>query len=646
MSAMAAGSTPVQEEEQAGAISLEAISSSAHSQAERESLIRRNLDRPTVRAYLWNLDRLPQPLASDLERIFRSGGPWMPVLIEALAEPGFPGKARIKDFLISALERRPRRNAMPPPGDAAITFLDPFGNSLIGEGVFLVFPGTWPDSMTLSRFLDRVNEEAVPTHAFVLNPNARDALSLKIENKPLEGPAALVLDRVLQQCGLGVTYLESIALVEPEGSSCFGRPRTEQGSDAELLGKILDTLADGESAEASRLAAYKALAYLDPPGLVEGYVRELERGRVLPALHLLLHGPAFERFKVVLQESRDFKIIYLLIRTFGTLMANDAHRARLSRLLLTLPPDLVRDAIKENDLQEDRMAFFFCAALGLKGTKEIMTLLDGPEEDQRFGLLAASSCSPLAAGLFEPLWLRVSQGKLAGPDSARLVELCFLNRLAREIDDERIAELIRLDETRVCGLVLAERRGAKLAFEALMERIATGKGDREVVACARDLADRLGKVTNQSMREWSNSLSGIVDAEEKPMAARVCAAGFLAAAGEKQGTKAADLLLEGIEMKGEIRRLSLDMFSFMTGGEILPHLEALEAVNLEEDPILRERWERMILRATGWDSLAAERIRLALRKGKKPSRHAALNRHLHLMARMSSLDSYRVSVDF
>jgi hypothetical protein len=338
-----------------------------------------------------------------------------------------------------------------------------------------------------------------------------------------------------------------------------------------------------------------------------------------------------------------------LIRILGSLEAHDPIGKRLERLLLSLPPDLLGRAIEENGLAEARYAIPLRAASGRIEAAEILALLDGPNrEDRRLGWLAASRSSPRVEGLFEPLWRSISRGMALEPEDVPLAERCFLNRPDSEIDDEQIAGLIRNDATRTSGLILARRRGGAIAFAALMERVARGQADRETVACVLEVAERLFVRSGEPRRDqWLDSLSDLVSGEDRPMTARICAAVMLAVLNEKNGENVAGkLLLRGLQAEGEIRGTALDMVSFPTGNEIAPLLEALEPHRGEAGSADRERYARAIIRATGWNSLSAERIRLAIRRGADPEDLAALNRHLRLMSRMSSLDSYRVNVDF
>ena len=61
------------------------------------------------------------------------------------------------------------------------------------------------------------------------------------------------------------------------------------------LMEALAALQDAGASEGVRLLAFKAMAYLDVPGLFEGYYRDLAKGDPVPSLHLLLYGPQFDR---------------------------------------------------------------------------------------------------------------------------------------------------------------------------------------------------------------------------------------------------------------------------------------------------------------------------------------------------------------
>lgn len=539
-------------------------------------------------------DQCPSSLKPRLRSVLSRGGPWLPALIDAL-----PRSEPARELIRAAFAKRPMRYELPPPGEAATTEVDPFGNARTGEGVALDFPGTWPGPVKLSVFLERVNAAARPSYPLVLSPLVEDGT---VEIKPLPGPAAFVIDSVLSRLDLGVTFLDTVALVSREGGSCYGQTRLQQKGDELLLDQAIDVLSSTTAAGEARTAALTALARLDPPGLFEGYYRELERGRLRPSLDLLLVGQQADRLRIRLIETGDRGVVAILV---------EIHLGRkLERFLETLPVHL---------LMEGGSDFVLDARCGRISHEAVLDRIDSSDPDRvKEGLRAARFLDPEAPGWKEALLSRLS----AWPAPDRLVEALLVQTLS--LDDSAAADLLLNKGTRTAGLMLAWNRGGDRCLEALLSLHDQGTGDAESVRCAARL------VKGRREREILDQLCN----EDRSPESRLLAAGVLVALGREE--PAASYLMEHLATRNE-RAASL--FSFFKGGRILPYLEALGRFG-------GAAGERAVLCAAQESVIAAERIRLALKSEEGNPLGKRLNDRLALLAMVSTRESYFVAVDF
>jgi hypothetical protein len=526
------------------------------------------------------LDHCPEALKPRVRSLLSRGGPWLPALIDALPAS--------RDLIRDAFEKRPMRYELPPPGEAATTEIDLFGNGRTGEGTGLAFPGTWPGPVKLSVFLDRVNRAARPALPFVLSPLVEDPV---VERKPLSGAAVFVMDSVLARLGLKVTFLETVTLVSRNGGSCYGQTRVQQKRDDLLLGEALDVLSRSHG---DRSRALAALALLDVPGLFDGYCRELERGRLRPALDLLLVGRQADRLRLRLIESNGLGFLGLAHETNGP-------GSKLERFLETLPPRLLKDSTTD---------FVLRARCGLVSSREVLARIESDRAEE--GLRAARYLGPEAKDDLLSLLVAWPPSNCTG-----LVETLLVQTLT--VDDRQAATLILNEGTRNAGLMLAGTVGGPHCLAALKSLHDQGTGNLDTVRSAARLMKH-GRPVPLNPDQSCES--------------RILAAGVLAALGEDEA--AAPFLLEQLATGSE---RAAEMFSFFRGGRILPYLGALGAHG-------GPAGERAVLRAAQDSVVAAERIRLALKADEGNPLFLRLNDRLALLAMVSTRESYFVAVDF
>lgn len=597
-----------------------------------EAEFRARLTSENVPPLLEGMEELSPSLQHSVIRILSSGGPWMPAVVAACGM-GEPQGRVAASILKNALERRPIRRELPESGEAAIRIIDPFSNSRKGEGAALYFPGTWPGRISLEAFLDRINDETPAMHPFVLRPDLAGDPALALWERPLEGPAPLVMDRVLSRLGLGITYLETVALIEPEGGSCFNQTWSERKRDALLLDKALSILADPGESEQNREAALKGLAYLDLPGLFDGYCGELARGIVRPALDMLLFGFSIHRLSAEVIEGRDIAKARILADLYlspdGRGRVGPHLHERLGRFLFTFPLEFweeVRPGFKE-----------------LK-CEEILSMLEDPDKARvKMGIEYAIMHAPSRPGLADALVERFSRWPHETPEITRRIEQCLSRSLTHRLDDEEVAKLIDNPTTRIVGLELAKTLGGGTCLDSVERLILEeGGGDPKSVRCGTILVKR------RELEGYGERLHKILIDPGITPGSRTGAAGWMAALsdGGADDDRAAACLLEVMEKGGEGTIQAIRMLTFFREGRIRKYLGRIQSFAKGGDSRIREEVEKAVLGSVGSSSLAASRIRLALKRDEEGETWKELNDSLALLAYLTSLDSWRVAVDF
>jgi len=615
-------------------------------QLKDDGLSPRKIDAEAASGLLKLLDDpcMPQGKLLRIERALASGGPWFPALVGALGNGGKTSRTAAKVLMMS-LDKRPLLFELPRPGEQHISVIDPFNSSRARQGIALYFPGTWPGPVTLGDFLEGVNEEAAPNYPFVLRPDLGADSSLVIRGKPLEGAAPLVLDRVLSKFGLGVTFLESIAMVEPGGKSTFGQTAIERKPDALLLEGALSVLNDPEACDGSRRAAFKAMAYLDLPGLFDGYLLDLREKRFFPALDILLFGPFYPRLGVACAVEEDGSTLAALLRAGFGHQADARLRKRIRGLLFSMSRDLVSGTIERHGMQSEAWTVLFVDDDKARDNA-ILAMIESPDPDvSGLGLEAARAYAPSRPDLGGWLIKRFFERPLDRPWRIRLPRYCIEDAVLWRFNDEEIAHLIRNDETRTAGMELAKAMGGRASCGAVVDLVNRGQGGVAAVETAAGIIKRLGRTRPE------DRFAGLIE----PLSDRsvsdgvlVCRAGLFAALSpdDEDLGQAADILLGAIGDGGETGLSAAAMLSYFTDGRIIEYLEQVQELTDDPDPVLAEELERAVLRSAGGSSLCAERIRLALVRFKSPDLWEGAIRRLGLLSSLTSLDSCWVAVDF
>ncbi|MFH2000633.1 MAG: hypothetical protein ABIK28_13195 [Planctomycetota bacterium] len=616
---------------------------------QQKDTLTRGLDREIAAMLLARAKQLPPVKAAPLKRILASGGPWVPVLIKEMQrfDPGC-----LKEIFHLLLDKRPIRRELLPEGSAATTFIDPFHNARTGEGIFITFSGIGFGPVSLEQLLDQINDAVRPEFPLVLSPELGGSPELFVTEKPLDGAGALCLDHLLSSLGLGITYLETVALVERGGGHGYNQTVAQQKEDSMLFDAAMHVLSSPLSSESARKAAFKALAYLDLPGLVEGYLQDLSNGKLDPCLDIVLYGPCFHQLVAGLILSDDVESGTALMQACCTMSRADPRRRRLEKLIFSLTPGLIASIADRVEVEEDVTLLPFMAAAGKADEKQIMTCIQSKDSGlRRIGFEASlqeiiryGSVAYIQA-LYHALctWTDVDHPVL------RLAESDMLPALSRFLDDEKLAFLIERSSFHVAAMNSAKSSGGIRCARACLNRLAGPEGDLAALLCAHAIYQRMSFAEQAGFKEEAVNFDHDSDGSRKELslAGEACLAGLkaLLAPGREQEVPAAERFRDLVSGDLRTAMLGAQLFAIFTDGRIIDHLRCWVECRQRADPILRRELEKSILRSAGRDPMKAERIRLALKEWEDTLGLQDLDRFLSCVAGMFSLDSYTVVVE-
>jgi len=606
--------------------------------------IRSKLIFTNVHLLLSKMDDMPYSISKAVKEILASGGSWNMALIEALGSGDEKAAGNAYEILVASAGYRPICNEFPSPDQMETSPIDPFGNGAVGEGVALYFPGIWPESVNIIDLLDSINENAAPTFPFVLSPRLAIDTGLNLADKPIEGPAPLVIDRLLGPLLLGVTYLESVALVEEKRSSVLNQFHTNRKEDKVLLTIVLDVLSDKDAAKEVKSAAMRALAYLDLPGIFEGCYQSLSEKFNMDWASFLLHGPSLGRLRTRLAEDRDIQKITTLFRIYDMIDKDSQEGEKLLSLLIALPKIDVQKSFKQQQKVDAAWNHIFLEDGKQVDIVSIRLLLCSKEKEKiRLGVKAVES-----AIHNEPELARLVVNEFIGhptfdTDSTRLFDRCIVDVLAPWINDTECASLIKNPHTRKTGIELSYFIGHEASLNAIIKLINEGgPPNKDWVSAAVFLYKLLSPQFNGD-QVWEMACDSGLDRSARVGAAGIAAGRVLS---KKYQNEAACLLIDSIRNGTEQEAIAaVDMFSFFKDGAITAHLKPLiEALAKQDNKNLFIAAQRSILSAAACKGLTPERIRLTLRKIGWPDEKSSINEYLNLLATLSSMDSLQIAV--
>lgn len=591
------------------------------SEDDRERLVaaarfREKLDAESACELVLRLDRFDLPLRAAVIDVLSGGGPWMPGVLDALRrDPKTLDHARI--IIRGALGQRPVDEDPPPLLDAMRVF---------PEGLRLDFMGTWPGPVPLADFLDHVNFTVRPACAFALSPEL--AGKAVVYERPLSGPAQVVLDFELQQRGLGLRLLESAVLVTPEGGGSRDLAASEQEFDTVLLDRIIDVIADPGADRRKLQAAMRALACLDPPGFFEGYyrllrassrVRDGSRGDPSTALdYLFSAGPCF-RLATRLGMDRDAGIAAFLMCTWED-APQGSRRKELARLILLLPADLREEALARKEAGGEAAELLFRGSWGEEDPTGRITacLQSGDEMLESAAMRAAALLLPHRPRLHRELIAVFADIAEISVAAAADLDRCLVI-LGESGGDELLAGLFHDG-----ALPAAEGRLPRGAYEAAA---AFGKH-----RCRDALAQRLEK-ESLSGAERRDSLLAVREIDRRLKRDPVAV--------DENGIREA--LLEG----GDEAIPAAALLAFCAPERIVDIAgPALKAAGGSPPGYLRAALIEAAVRLNRLNRTASERIRLDLKNYLRPSMDPVLNRALRTLAETDYRRSYRLEIRF
>lgn len=606
------------------------------------------MDEDLAAKLLAGAKRLPPARAETLKAMLAAGGPWFPLLVEEMHRYD---AGCLKDIFHLLLRNRAIRHELLPEGTGATSFFDPFNNARTGEGIRFVFPCVWRP-VPLTELLDAINDACRLEHPLVLSPELGNDPSLVVQRPPAEIAGAVCVDRLLKRFGLGITFLETVALVEREGGSCYDRTYSQQKEDIVLLDRVMRILASPLSEEAQKKAAYKALAYLDPPGAVDGYFIEFSKGKSNQGLDILLYGCCIDKLIAMMVMTEDKDVGIHLMRTCCAMDEADPRRDRLHRVLFSLPTPLLSAIVNGADqVSPDRM-LPFRAACGMADENEIMAVIESEDlGKRRIGFEAAYRyfiCTD-AHTLFElviPILLQVS---VEDSMSLQVLDRFLIPSIYRHLTDEKLAAWLNSPGVRPAVYESARRKGGPQSARACLDGISGREGDFERIRCILAIHERsagkergaLAKAVRDAMNACGEDSSS---SDVKKTSMFVLNA--LLSDSKEEINQAAERVADLASLGNGSARLGARLFSMIGQGRMVDYVGLWASFRQRADAAVRSELERSLLQSVGGNAMDAEKLRLAFRKRPDKDDFQRLMQDLGGLGSMYSLDSYRVLIDF
>ncbi len=583
---------------------------------------------------LARLPAFPSGVRIELRGQLALGGPWMPGVLNALNRGGKTAR-EAASILRTSLEHRALKK-IPPPR---------FGTfRLFGESVGFDFRGTWPGSVPLDLFLDRVNAHADPVYPFVLSPELGREASLKmaLTEPPPSGPAPMVVDFVLMERGLGVMLLESVALVTRDGKACSKLSSEDQEYDAFLLDKIIRSCSGTGSRSRERRTAVRALAHLDIPGFFEGYFLRFLCGDRTASLDYLLAGRNKARLAARLGAEEDAASALLFFDAW--LKEKPGFRKEaLFELILQIDPDL-RDGVLDNmPAAAGPAGVLFRSIREESGSvADILALVEkGSGEGLRTGLIAAHHVLIRSERVREALIARILKGDFPDQAAAALMDRCLV-RMGRILGDDGIAPLLTADRAVIQKGIFetAERFGGEKCLDAIVALLGRkGAETSDALRALLGICERLG--IDPEM---------IIGDESK--LTEISRAGLILAAGRDKKIRrpAADVLVGRMRKKSGDDGVCLDMLSLENRGRIADYLEPWLRECRGRGELIPPQARKAVIRSavisSRFDPTASARIVLTLNEILGTNMDPQLDQALKTVSDTFQVGSWRIEMRF